>query len=153
MQGPEKHMKLALSEARAAATAGEVPVGAVLTSERGEVLAWTRNRTIEQSDPTAHAEILALRQAAARQGNYRLTGSVLYSTIEPCPMCAGAMVHARIARLFYGAEDPRWGAAGSLYDLCADARLNHRIEVVSGVMADDCRCLIQEFFRSRRKNS
>ena len=153
MEGPEKYMRLALSEARAAAAAGEVPVGAVVASADGEILAWARNRTIERSDPTAHAETLALRQAAGNQGNYRLTGSELYSTIEPCPMCAGAMVHARIARLVYGAADPRWGAAGSLYDLCTDARLNHRIEVVSGVMADECRELIQDFFRARRKNS
>ena len=148
-----KFMKLALSEARAAADAGEVPVGAVVASSAGQVLAWARNRTIERCDPTAHAEILALRQAAQTVENYRLTGAVLVSTIEPCPMCMGAMVHARIARLVYGAPDPKWGAAGSLFDLGGDPRLNHRIEVVSGVMAQECTDLIQDFFRSRRKNS
>ncbi|MGD8369701.1 MAG: tRNA adenosine(34) deaminase TadA [Desulfobacterales bacterium] len=148
-----KFMKLALSEARAAAAAGEVPVGAVITDPTGRILAWGRNRTVELSDPTAHAEILVLRQAARTLVNYRLTGTVLYCTIEPCPMCMGALVHARVARLVYGAADTRWGAAGSLYDLSGDTRLNHRIEVDSGVMADECRQLMQHFFRARRKNS
>ena len=148
-----KFMKLALSEARAAAAAGEVPVGAVIAGPDGQILSWGRNRTVELCDPTAHAEILVLRQAARTLGNYRLTGTVMYCTIEPCPMCMGALVHARAARLVYGAADARWGAAGSLYDLAVDARLNHRIEVVSGVMADECRQLMQDFFRARRKNS
>ncbi len=152
-ESDKKFMKLALSEARAAADAGEVPVGAVIVSGEGEILAWARNRTIELCDPTAHAEILALRQAARTAENYRLTGTVCYCTIEPCPMCAGALVHARVARLVYGTADARWGAAGSLCDLCTDDRLNHRIEVAPGVMAEECRELIRNFFQARRKNS
>ncbi|MCF8053464.1 MAG: tRNA adenosine(34) deaminase TadA [Desulfobacterales bacterium] len=147
----EKLMILALAEARTAAAAGEVPVGAVLASAEGQILAWARNRTIEFSDPTAHAEILALRQAAKKADNYRLTGTVLVSTIEPCMMCMGALVHARVGRIVYGAADDKWGAAGSLYDFSADPRLNHRIEVVSGVMAEECRSLIRNFFKNRRK--
>ncbi len=147
----EKLMILALAEARAAGSAGEVPVGAVLASAEGHILAWARNRTIEFSDPTAHAEILVLRQAAKEADNYRLTGTVLVSTIEPCLMCMGALVHARIGRLVYGVSDEKWGAAGSLYDFSADTRLNHRIEVVSGVMAEECRSLIRNFFKDRRK--
>ena len=150
-EADEKLMKLAMAEARAAGSAGEVPVGAVLASAEGHILAWARNRTIEFSDPTAHAEILALRQAAKEAGNYRLTGTVLVSTIEPCLMCMGALVHARIGRLVYGVSDEKWGAAGSLYDFSADPRLNHRIEVVSGVMAEECRSLIRNFFKDRRK--
>ncbi len=149
----EKLMILALAEARAAGSAGEVPVGAVLTSPEGQILAWARNRTIAFSDPTAHAEILTLRQAAKEADNYRLTGTVLVSTIEPCMMCMGALVHARIGRLVYGAADEKWGAAGSLYDFSDDPRLNHRIEVVSGVMAEECRSLIRNFFQDRRKTS
>ena len=149
----EKLMKLALAEAQAAAAAGEVPVGAVLASAEGEILAWARNRTIALSDPTAHAEILALREAAEAVRNYRLPGTVMVCSIEPCPMCMGALIHARTARLVYGADDDKWGAAGSLYDLSADPRLNHRIEVVSGLMADQCRALMMDFFRSRRKTS
>ena len=150
-EADEKLMKLALAEARAAGSAGEVPVGAVLASAEVHILAWARNRTIEFSDPTAHAEILVLRQAAKEAGNYRLTGTVLVSTIEPCLMCMGALVHARVGRLVYGAADDKWGAAGSLYDFSADPRLNHQIEVVSGVMAAECRTLIRNFFKDRRK--
>jgi tRNA(adenine34) deaminase len=143
-------MAVALAEARRAWEIGEVPVGAVLVSASGEVLAAAHNRTIAERDPSAHAEILALRAAARKLQNYRLLNTTLYVTIEPCIMCMGALVHARVARLVYGAADPKWGGAGSLYDLAADPRLNHRVEIVRGVLEDDCRRLIQDFFRSRR---
>ena len=143
-------MALALAEARRAWDIEEVPVGAVLVSASGEVLAAAHNRTIADRDPSAHAEILALRAAARKLQNYRLLNTTLYVSIEPCIMCMGALVHARVARLVYGAADPKWGAAGSLYDFAADPRLNHRVEIVRGVLEDDCRRLIQEFFRSRR---
>jgi tRNA(adenine34) deaminase len=143
-------MSLALAEARRAREIDEVPVGAVLVSASGEVLAAAHNRTIVERDPSAHADILALRTAARKLQNYRLLNTTLYVTIEPCIMCMGALVHARVARLVYGAADPKWGAAGSLYDFAADPRLNHRVEIVRGVLEDDCRRLIQEFFRSRR---
>jgi tRNA(adenine34) deaminase len=143
-------MRMALEAAEKAGQRGEVPVGAVLVAESGEVLAVCGNRTIEMADPSAHAEILALRQGARRIGNYRLVGTTLYATIEPCPMCMGALVHARIARLVFGAPDPRWGAAGSIYDFCRDSRLNHRIDALGGVLASESRELIQAFFRARR---
>jgi tRNA(adenine34) deaminase len=149
----DKIMEIALAEAQTAAQAGEVPVGAVLLSDKGDILSRARNRTIELSDPTAHAEILCLREAAAAIGNYRLTGTTLVVTLEPCPMCMGALVHARIATLVFGAADPKWGAAGSLYDLSNDSRLNHHIFVVSGILENKCRELMQDFFRSRRKTS
>ncbi len=143
-------MELALEEARRAAEAEEVPVGALLVSEEGRILACDRNRTIERCDPTAHAEILVLRAAARILGNYRLLNTTLYVSVEPCIMCMGALVHARIRRLVYGTADPRWGGAGSICDLSSDPRLNHRIEVVSGVLEDPSRALLQAFFRSRR---
>ncbi len=144
------YMRLALSEAEKAGQCGEVPVGAVLVAPDGTVLAAAGNRTIRFNDPSGHAEMIAIRQAAARVGNYRLVGTTLYSTIEPCIMCAGAAIHARIARIVFGAADPKWGAAGSMYDFCGDSRLNHCIHVTTGVMADACRALIQDFFRARR---
>jgi tRNA(adenine34) deaminase len=143
-------MEAALTEARRAWAIQEVPVGSVLVSPSGEVLAAAHNRTISDHDPSAHAEILALRDAARKLQNYRLLNTTLYVTIEPCIMCMGAIVHARVARLVYGAADPKWGAAGSLYDLAADPRLNHQVEIVSGVCETECRRLIQDFFRSRR---
>ncbi|KPJ77249.1 MAG: hypothetical protein AMJ54_08690 [Deltaproteobacteria bacterium SG8_13] len=150
----EKHfqafMLQALVEAKKAGQAGEIPVGAVIVDSGGSILSSAHNRVISLADPTAHAEILAIREAAANLGNYRLLNTTLYATVEPCPMCAGAMVHARIQRLVFGAADPRWGAAGSLYQLAADQRLNHRMEVVGGVCEDDCRQLMQAFFRTRR---
>jgi tRNA(adenine34) deaminase len=146
----QNFMALALAEARRAREIDEVPVGAVLVSASGEVLAAAHNRTIVERDPSAHAEILALRAAARKLQNYRLLNTTLYVTIEPCIMCMGAVVHARVARLVYGAADPKWGGAGSLYDLAADPRLNHRVEIVRGVHEEDCRRLIQDFFRSRR---
>lgn len=145
-------MKIALEEARKAQDKDEVPVGAVLVDDAGIILATGHNQTISASDPSAHAEILVLRDGADRLSNYRLTGTTLYSTIEPCMMCMGAIVHARVASLVYGAPDMKWGAAGSLYDFSSDARLNHRVTVVSGVEAEACKTLIQDFFRQKRKS-
>mgnify|MGYP006288520925 FL=1 len=141
---------MALVEARRAAEIQEVPVGAVLVSADGRVLARAHNRTIADSDPSAHAEILAIREAARRLGNYRLLNTTLYATVEPCLMCMGAIIHARIARVVYGARDPKWGAAGSLYNLGEDRRLNHQPEIVQGPLLDECRNVIQDFFRARR---
>jgi tRNA(adenine34) deaminase len=145
----EQYMRLALEEARRAEAAGEVPVGAVIV-QNGEVIGAGRNRNIIDHDPTAHAEIVALRQAASKLANHRLTGCTLYVTVEPCAMCAGAAVLARIERLVYGCDDPKAGAVRSLYRLAEDARLNHRINVVSGVLADDCSALLTAFFRRKR---
>ena len=145
-----KYMLLAIAEAEKAARLDEVPIGAVIVDRDGTVLACAHNRVVSNADPTAHAEVLAIRDAAAAVDNYRLLNTTLYVTVEPCPMCTGAMVHARVDRLVYGAADPRWGAAGSLYQLAADSRLNHRIDVVGGVCADECRQLMQAFFRNRR---
>ncbi len=142
-------MQRALELARAAEAEGEVPVGAVLV-KNGEIVAEGFNQPISSCDPTAHAEIVALRGAAASVENYRLPGSTLYVTLEPCPMCAGAMVHARIERLVFGASDPRTGAAGSVFDLVRSEELNHRLEVESGLLADESAALLKTFFRARR---
>ncbi|MDO5290259.1 MAG: tRNA adenosine(34) deaminase TadA [Pseudomonadota bacterium] len=147
----EDAMRLALAQAHAAASAGEVPVGAVLVKD-GRVIATGRNAPIAGHDPTAHAEIAALRAAAQTLGNYRLHGCTLYVTLEPCAMCAGAMLHARLARVVYGAPDPRTGAAGSVTDLFADPRLNHHTQVQGGVLAADCAALLRAFFQPRRRN-
>jgi tRNA(adenine34) deaminase len=161
----EPAMRLALAEARQAqhgptgtAPAGErrsgrddVPVGAVILDEAGTVLARARNRRETDQDPTAHAEILAIRQAATVLGRWRLTDLTLVVTLEPCTMCAGAVTAARLGRLVYGAEDPKAGAVGSLWDVLRDARLNHRPEVIGGVLADDCGALLREFFTGRRQ--
>ena len=144
------YMSLALEEARKAGQIAEVPIGAVLVSLAGEILAASHNQTISLNDPTAHAEILVLREAAHQAQNYRLLNTILYVTIEPCVMCMGALVHARISQLFYGAGDPKWGGAGSLYDLASDTRLNHQIEVIGGILEDECRALMQDFFRTKR---
>ncbi len=146
----EHWMRQALDAAVAAAAVGEVPVGAVVVSPKGKLLASTHNLTITQSDPTAHAEILALRAAAASVGNYRLTGSTLYTTVEPCVMCAGALLNARISRLVFGAHDERFGAVESQFRLCDSAVLNHRMAIESGLMAAESKALIQEFFRTCR---
>ncbi len=142
-------MGRALDLARRAAAAGEVPVGAVLV-RGGEEIGEGWNRPIGGCDPTAHAEMLALRAAAARIGNYRLAGSTLYATLEPCPMCAGALVHARVARVVFGAADPRAGAAGTVFDLLQSPVLNHRCAVTGGVLAGECGLVLREFFRVRR---
>ena len=146
-------MRRALELAACAAAEGEVPVGALVVRD-GEVLGEGWNRPIAAHDPTAHAEIQALREAAARIGNYRLTGAELYVTLEPCPMCAGAVVHARIARVIYGAADPKGGACGSIFDLLpSDARFNHRTACESGILAADCGDLLRGFFTARRRGS
>jgi tRNA(adenine34) deaminase len=146
----EEFIGRALELARKAERAGEVPVGAVIADPDGNVVGDGANESVTGCDPTAHAEIVALRRAARRTGNYRLPGMTLYATIEPCAMCAGAMIHARIQRLVYGAADPRAGAAGSIFNVVSDSRLNHRIEVTSGVREQECRTLIQAFFERRR---
>jgi tRNA(adenine34) deaminase len=149
MASAEDFMRIALEEARVAAEAGEVPIGAALVVA-GSVISRAGNRTIRDCDPTAHAEIVAMRAAARAISNYRLVGAELYVTIEPCAMCAGALVQARIARLVYGAEDPKGGAVRSCFSLLDHPALNHRLDVVSGVLADDCAAVIQSFFASRR---
>lgn len=146
----EKFMDIALKEARRAENAGEVPVGAVIVDEAGNVIARGFNQPISIHDPTAHAEIVAIRAAARLVGNYRLTGLTLYCTMEPCVMCAGAIVHARIQRLVYGAADARAGAAGSICDVVRDSRLNHQVEVVAGVRERECREIVQGFFERKR---
>lgn len=145
----EDYLRLAMEEAEAAAEAGEVPVGAVLVGA-GVVLGRGQNRVLRDSDPTAHAEIVAMRQAAQASGNYRLTGCILYTTLEPCSMCAGAMIHARLGRLVYGADDPKAGAAGSVVIVLNHPRLNHQVEITRGVLADECGTLLRGFFRDRR---
>ena len=146
----EVWMKTAIEAAENAGRTNEIPIGACLIDKNGELLACAGNRTITDSDPTAHAEILVLREAAAKIGNYRLTETILYTTIEPCVMCAGAIVNARIKRLVFGAHDERFGAVESVFRLCDTSSLNHRIEIVSGVLAEDCRRLMQDFFRHKR---
>src|SRR5215472_12208004 len=143
-------MEHALAQARLAAAADEVPVGAIVV-KAGEIVGLGHNRTLLDGDPTAHAEIVALRQAAARLGNHRLGDCVMFATIEPCAMCAGAMIHARLARLVYGASDPKAGAAGSVLEVINHPRLNHQMEVTSGMLADQCSEILQKFFRQRRK--
>jgi tRNA(adenine34) deaminase len=144
-------MRQALKEAEKAFAIGEVPVGAVLAGPDGRIISRAHNQPISQKDPTAHAEILAMREAARLFGNYRLTDTVLVVTLEPCLMCMGAALHARISELVFGAFDPKAGAAGSIYDLTADKRLNHRIAITTGIMEEECRTLMQRFFEIRRK--
>jgi tRNA(adenine34) deaminase len=143
-------MGLALEEAHRAAARGEVPVGAVVVLD-GTVIGSGHNQPIGASDPTAHAEIVALRDAGRHMKNYRLPGAVLYATVEPCAMCCGAAIQARLARVVYGAADPKAGAAQSLYRLLEDARLNHRVAVTGGVRSDECAALLTEFFKSKRE--
>ena len=145
-------MRRALDAAQAAQQLDEVPVGAVIVSG-GQLIAFAGNRTRTACDPTAHAEILVLRAAARVIGNYRLTDAALYSTLEPCAMCAGALVQARVARLIYGAPDERFGAVVSQWQLCDNSSLNHRMEITSGVLENECRALMQTFFRARRKKN
>ncbi len=149
MREHEPFMRLALEQAALAREFGEVPIGAVVVKD-GAVVGRGSNRPIRTADPTAHAEIVALREAASAAGNYRITGATLYVTIEPCLMCVGAIVHARIATVVYGADDPKGGAVRSLLDPSA-LPLNHRFEAVPGVLADECRALVEDFFRSRRE--
>jgi tRNA(adenine34) deaminase len=143
-------MREALKAAAEAGGLDEVPIGAYLVDENGNFIAAAGNRTITNCDPTAHAEILALRKAAQKAGNYRLAGTTLYTTIEPCVMCAGAIVNARVKRLVYGAKDERFGAVETRFRLCDSADLNHRLEIVSGVSENECRALMQDFFLHKR---
>ncbi len=145
-------MRLALEQAEAAAATGEVPVGAVITLG-GEVIAAAHNAPIGNHDPSAHAEIMALRSAGKAAGNYRLVDATLYVTLEPCVMCVGALAHARIRRLVFGAYDPKAGALGSVIDLSACQAFNHRFEVQGGVLADECLSPLREFFASRRNEA
>lgn len=142
-------MQLALEQARQASASGEAPVGAVVTVG-GEIIATGHNRSITDCDPSAHAEIVALRNAAQARENYRLTDATLYVTLEPCAMCVGALVQARIVRLVFGAYDPKAGALGSAIDLSDSAAFNHRFEVQGGLMADECAAILKEFFEQRR---
>jgi len=146
-------MRIAIAEAGRARDLDEVPIGACIVDAEGNILAAASNRTITNNDPTAHAEILALRAAADKIGNYRLTGTTMYSTIEPCVMCAGALVNARVARLVFGAHDERFGGVETKFRLCDSTDLNHRIEIVSGTLANDCRELMQDFFKMKRSGS
>lgn len=143
-------MLQAISQARNASALGEVPVGAIVV-KGGQVIATGFNQPIGTHDPTAHAEIMALRAASAILGNYRLPGCELYVTLEPCAMCSGAMMHARLARVVYGAPDPKTGACGSIVNLFAQEKLNHHTEVVGGVLAEECGALLKEFFAERRR--
>jgi len=145
------YMLLALECARSAAENGEVPIGAIICGPEGCVIATGRNRTIGDTDPTAHAEVVAMRAAARTIDNYRLTGCTVYTTIEPCTMCAGALVNARIARVVYGARDERFGAVDTHFRICDNEVLNHRLQITGGVLAEECRDLMQQFFRERRE--
>jgi len=149
--GDERGMALALEQAMLAWQEGEVPVGAVLLDAGGVVIGRGRNRVIGDSDPTAHAEIVALREGARAAGNYRLPGATLYVTLEPCAMCVGAMLHARLARIVFGAADPKTGACGSVLDVGALRQLNHQTSIQGGVMAGPCGDLLRRFFRERRR--
>jgi tRNA(adenine34) deaminase len=144
-------MRLALAEARAALATEDVPIGCVLVDDAsGEVLATGRNVREAEQDPTGHAEVVALRAAARKRARWRLDGTTLYVTLEPCPMCAGALVNARVRRVVYAAADPKAGAAGTILDVCREPRLNHRLDVTAGVLADESAQLLREFFKARR---
>jgi tRNA(adenine34) deaminase len=142
-------MERALEEARVCATAGEVPIGALLVRE-GQIIARSGNRTIRDCDPTAHAEMVVLREGSRKLGNYRLAGTTLYVTVEPCSMCAGGMIQARVPRLVYGCDDPKGGAVRSCFEMLNHPRLNHRVEVTAGILADECAAILQSFFAARR---
>ena len=148
----EDYMRAALEQARQAGACDEVPVGAVVVLD-GEIVGRGFNQPIGRHDPTAHAEIMALRDAATRLGNYRLPGCALYVTLEPCVMCSGAIMHARIARVVYGARDPKTGVAGSVLDLFAEPRLNHHATIEGGLLADDCGRMLSSFFAARRSKT
>ncbi|MFC4700007.1 tRNA adenosine(34) deaminase TadA [Glaciecola siphonariae] len=142
-------MRHAIEQAKLAADEGEIPVGAVLVYN-DEIIAWGRNQSITKLDPSAHAEMLAIKQGTMALGNYRLPGTTLYVTLEPCSMCAGLLVHARIDRLVFGAKDAKTGACGSISNIVQDARLNHQIKLSSGVLTEECSLMLSEFFRLRR---
>ena len=142
-------MEQALEEARVCAAAGEVPIGALLVRE-GQIIARSGNRTIRDCDPTAHAEMVVLREGSRKLGNYRLAGTTLYVTVEPCSMCAGGMIQARVPRLVYGCDDPKGGALRSCFEMLNHPRLNHRVEVTAGILANECAAILQSFFAARR---
>lgn len=146
----KKWMQKAIEAAEKAALIDEVPIGACLIDKDSNILAIAGNRTIIDNDPTAHAEILVLREAARKINNYRLTDTVLYTTIEPCAMCAGALINARIKRLVFGAHDIRFGAVESVFQICDTSSLNHKIEITSGILANRCKKLMQDFFKAKR---
>ncbi len=150
MKSDRYYMNLALKEAELAEKKDEVPVGAVIVDNSGEIIGHGHNQSISSCDPCAHAEIIALRAAARKKGNYRLSGGVIYSTIEPCIMCMGAIIHARLSKLVFGAPDLKWGGAGSLYNFAEDKRLNHNLEVISGVCFNETREIIRSFFQNKR---
>jgi tRNA(adenine34) deaminase len=147
----DAHMHAALDEARTALAEGDPPVGAVVVDESGAIIGRAHNQRETAGDATAHAEVLAIREASTARGQWRLTGCTLVVTLEPCTMCAGAAVLARLDRVVYGADDPKAGAVGSLWDVVRDRRLNHRPEVISGVLSDECSALLTEFFEARRE--
>ena len=145
----QQYMRMAIEQAQLAAQSGEVPVGAVLVKD-GQVISKAFNKPIANHDPSAHAEMLALREAALAEDNYRIPGSTLYVTLEPCAMCSGAMLHARIDRVVYGAPDPKTGAAGSVLDIFASKQINHQTSVEGGIMSEECGQLLRDFFKGRR---
>ena len=145
----QQYMRMAIEQAQLAAQSGEVPVGAVLVRD-GQVISRAFNKPIANHDPSAHAEMLALRQAALAEENYRIPGSTLYVTLEPCAMCSGAMLHARIDRVVYGAPDPKTGAAGSVLDVFSSKQINHQTSVEGGIMSEECGQLLRDFFKGRR---
>jgi tRNA(adenine34) deaminase len=153
LETDEKWMRVALAQAERARDLDEIPIGACLIDEQGDLISTGYNRTISDNDPTAHAEIIALREAAKKIGNYRLPDVTVYTTVEPCAMCAGALVNARVKRLVYGAEDKRFGAVNTHFGIGVSEILNHRIDVVPGVLADECQAMMQEFFRAKRAAS
>ena len=144
-------MELALSEANKAWRKDEVPIGAVLVAENTELISAAHNQTITLKDPTAHAEILALRSAAKKIGNFRLLNTTLYVTVEPCVMCMGAVIHARVSSIVFGTRDPKWGAVGSLYNFAQDQRFNHQPKIIEGICMVECKRLMQSFFQSKRE--
>jgi tRNA(adenine34) deaminase len=146
----EKFMRLAIEAAKEAEKLDEVPIGACLIDQNGEILAVCGNRTRTLIDPTAHAEVLVLRKAAKKIGNYRLTDTTIYTTIEPCAMCAGSLIQARVKRLVFGSLDERFGAVESVFRICDTSSLNHQMEITKGVLANDCKKLMQDFFRAKR---
>jgi tRNA(adenine34) deaminase len=145
----QQYMRMAIEQAQLAAQAGEVPVGAVLVRD-GQVISKAFNKPITNHDPSAHAEMLALREAALTEKNYRIPGATLYVTLEPCAMCSGAMLHARVGRVVYGAPDPKTGAAGSVLDLFSSKQINHQTSVEGGIMSEECGQLLRDFFKGRR---
>lgn len=150
MNEHETYMELAINEAKKAGQNCEVPIGAIIVDEKGKVLSTAHNSTISLCDPCAHAEILVLRNACSKIGNYRLLDMIIYVTVEPCIMCMGAIIHARLKKLVFGAYDPKWGAAGSLYNFAEDKRLNHKTEIIPGIYEKECKALMQDFFKEKR---